>query len=167
MKQYLDAIFSYQMLLRHYININPMIYHKLFEYICNLLKSIYQLSWVIKTSIICRPMCLCVFRILLFLTPMFYAVAKQIWHMIDGQNLNYVHGQTIQRFRQWYDWTVSGIFTFNLRMPWDSSNKNVKKSFVWNKIEIILPRDMLFLIIQSALCYGFISYCIIKSKWHF
>ena len=131
-----------------------MISHKLFEYICNLLKSIYQLSWVIKTSIICRPMCLCVFRILLFLTPMFYAVAKQIWHMIDGQNLNYVHGQTIQRFRQWYDWTVSGIFTFNLRMPWDSSNKNVKKSFVWNKIEIILPRDRLFLIIQWALFYG-------------
>ena len=125
------------MLLRHYIDINPMISHKLFEYICNLLKSIYQLSWVIKTSIICRPMCLCVFRILLFLTPMFYAVAKQIWHMIDGQNLNYVHGQTIQRFRQWYDWTVSGIFTFNLRMPWGSSNKKVKKSFFehyWNNI---------------------------------
>ena len=155
------------MLLRHYIDINLMISHKLFEYICNLLKSIYQLSWVIKTSIICRPMCLCVFRILLFLTPMFYAVAKQIWHMIDGQNLNYVHGQTIQRFRQWYDWTVSGIFTFNLRMPWDSSNKNVKKSFVLNKIEITLPRDMLFLIIQWALFYGFISYCIIKKtdKW--
>ena len=112
-----------------------MISHKLFEYICNLLKSIYQLSWVIKTSIICRPMCLCVFRILLFLTPMFYAVAKQIWHMIDGQNLNYVHGQTIQRFRQWYDWTVSGIFTFNLRMPWGSSNKNVKKSFSWTKLK--------------------------------
>ena len=130
-----------------------MISHKLFEYICNLLKSIYQLSWVIKTSIICRPMCLCVFRILLFLTPMFYAVAKQIWHMIDGQNLNYVHGQTIQRFRQWYDWTVSGIFTFNLRMPWGSSNKKVKKVFL-NKIEITLPRDMLFLIIQSALFYG-------------
>ena len=151
------------MVLRHYIDINLMISHKLFEYICNLLKSIYQLSWVIKTSIICRPMCLCVFRILLFLTPMFYAVAKQIWHMIDGQNLNYVHGQTIQRFRQWYDWTVSGIFTFNLRMPWDSSNKNVKKSFVLNKIEITLPRDMLFLIIQWALFHGFISYCIIKS----
>ena len=45
--------------IRHYIDINPMISHKLFEYICNLLKSIYQLSWVIKTSIICRPMCLC------------------------------------------------------------------------------------------------------------
>ena len=103
---------------------------------------------------------------LLFLTPMFYAVAKQIWHMIDGQNLNYVHGQTIQRFRQWYDWTVSGIFTFNLRMPWDSSNKNVKKSFVLNKIEIILPRDMLFLIVQWALFYGFISYCIIKLTWY-
>jgi len=144
------------MLLRHYIDTNPIISHKLFEFICNLLKSIYQLSWVIKTSIICRPMCLCVFRILLFLTPMFYAVAKQIWHMIDGQNLNYVHGQTIQRFRQWYDWTVSGIFTFNLRMPWDSSNKNVKKSFVLNKIEITLPRDMLFLIIQSALFYGWL-----------
>ena len=49
------------MLLRHYIDINPMISHKLFEYICNLLKSIYQLSWVIKTSIICRPMCLLLF----------------------------------------------------------------------------------------------------------
>ena len=43
----------------------------------------------------------------------------------------------------------------------------MRKKVFLNKIEIILQRDMLFLIIQSVLFYGFISYCIIKSKWHF